>query len=204
MARAMRYGGTGVQAYGIEVSPDSAAIAQRVHGDDFVVHGDASQNFVRELGWQDKFSVAVCTAVIQHMTPAAVEVAIGNVALALLPRGKFLLTFKDSPTRSQMAARGMSSWADEIYLAELAGAKAEEAYLKDGYLRAVMWDDDYYPGVTSPEPPVDRNVHLLGHHLREFVFYSLDWIKKVCARVNTYLGRHLSLVHLNRLEPVLP
>lgn len=53
-----------------------------------------------------------------------------------------------------------------------------ESYLSQGYLTAVMWDDDYYPGVVGNlriDAPRDRN--LSGSHKREFNFYSLDFMK---------------------------
>ena len=65
MTRAIRYGGPGVQAYGIEFNEDSVALAQEVHGKDHVYQGDASKDFVLDFSWQEKFSVAICTAVIQ-------------------------------------------------------------------------------------------------------------------------------------------
>lgn len=87
------------------------------------------------------------------------------------------MTFKDAPTKEQMTNMGMGYWADQVFTADITDKKG---YLRDGFVRAVMWDDDYYPGVTSvtsENPPMDRDLSLPGIHRREFVFYSLEWMK---------------------------
>jgi hypothetical protein len=55
-----------------------------------------------------------------------------------------------------------------------------ESYLSQGYLTAVMWDDDYYPGVVGNlriDAPRDPN--LQGSHKREFNFYSLEFMQNL-------------------------
>lgn len=179
MTRAKKYSGTGTIAYGIDYSQDSVNIAREIHGPEFVFQGDASANFVDEHGWQDKFSIVQCTAVFQHMTPEQVKSALGNISRCLMPGGRLLLTFKDSPTMEQMTRWGMGHWAKEVFTADLV---SPGDYLCNGFQRAVMWDDDYYPGVTSGSPPKDRDITKAGLHFREFMFYSLDWMKKVASQ----------------------
>lgn len=179
MTRALRYGGKGTDVYGLEYSHDSVAVAQQVHGPHCAFQGDATADFVDKHSWQGMFSIVQCTAVLQHMTPQQVESALGHISKCLAPNGEFLLTFKDAPTREQMVRWGMGQWVEEVFTADF-GSKEE--YLRDGFLRAVMWDDDYYPGVTSDSPPTDRDVTLAGIHRREFVFYSLEWMKDTAAK----------------------
>jgi SAM-dependent methyltransferase len=173
MTRALQYGGPGTEAFGIEYSSDSLAIACAAHGADHAFQGDASTNFVDEHSWAGKFSVVQCTAVLQHMTPQQVQSALHNMSRCLVPGGELLLTFKDAPTRQQMSKYGMSAWADEVFTADI----LSQEYLRNGYLQAVMWDDDYYPGLTSKQPPLERDLSLPGLHRREFVFYGLEWMK---------------------------
>lgn len=173
MTRALQYGGPGTEVFGIEYSSDSIAIACAAHGADHAFQGDASTNFVDERSWAGQFSVVQCTAVLQHMTPQQVQSALHNMSRCLVPGGELLLTFKDAPTRQQMSKYGMSAWADEVFTADI----SSQEYLCNGYLRAVMWDDDYYPGVTSKQPPLERDLSLPGLHRREFVFYGLEWMK---------------------------
>merc|ERR1719428_2603517 len=45
MTRALQYGGPGTEAFGIEYSSDSVAIAREAHGADHAFQGDASTNF---------------------------------------------------------------------------------------------------------------------------------------------------------------
>jgi len=174
LSRALHYGGPGTQVFGIEYSPESVAIAQAVHGKDHAFQGDATSNFVDIHAWEGKFSVVQCTAVLQHMTPKQVQAALANIARCLKPGGELLLTFKDAPTQAQMEAYGMEAWIDEIFTADIV---SKTNYIRDGYLQAVMWDDDYYAGVTSSQPPLDRNTKMPGLHRREFVFYGLEWMK---------------------------
>lgn len=174
MTRALRYGGVGTEAFGIEYSVESLTIAQATHGTEHVFQGDASTNFVDEHSWEGKFSLVQCTAVLQHMTPQQVQSAICNMSRCLMCGGELVLTFKDAPTRQQMVKNGMRAWTQEVFTADIL---SEEEYLRDGYLQAVMWDDDYYPGATSRKPPAQRDLSLPGLHRREFVFYSLEWIK---------------------------
>jgi SAM-dependent methyltransferase len=179
MNRACQHGGPGTEVFGIEFSSDSVAIAQQIHGQARAVQGDASANFVDEHGWRKKFSVVQCTAVLQHITPDQVRRALENMSLCLQPGGELLLTFKDAPTKDQMTNLGMGHWAEEVFTADIAD---KDSYLRDGFLRTIMWDDDYYPGVTSQEVPQDRDMMLPGIHRREFVFYSLEWMKSNAAK----------------------
>lgn len=178
LSHALKYGGPDIQVWGVEFSEDATDLAQRTHGADRIFQGDASADFVAERGWERFFSVVQCTAVIQHITPQRVEALLGNAARCLRPRGELLLTFKDAPTEQQLQQWGKPEWSQEVFTADLA---SEKQYLRDGYLRAAMWDDDYYPGVTSPAPPACRDVALRGIHRREFFFYSLEWIKARAA-----------------------
>lgn len=180
LARAALYGGPSTEVWGIEYSGDSARIAQAAHGADRIVQGDASGDFVTTHGWEQKFTAVQCTAVLQHMSPKQVEAALSNMARSLKADGELLLTFKDAPTANQLQARGMGAWAHGVFSADHA---SPEQYLKDGYIRAVMWDDDYYPEVASRNPPAERDLALPGLHRREFVFYSLEWI---IARASTH------------------
>merc|ERR1711920_961837 len=101
------------------------------------------------------FTAMQCTAVLQHMAPQQVMAAIRNMARSLRPGGELLLTFKDAPTAEQLCEKGMGNWAQAIFTADLASM---EEYLRHGHLRAVMWDDDYYPGVTSKTAPAQRDL----------------------------------------------
>jgi len=174
MTRALQHGGPGTEVFGIEFSSDSVAVAQQTHGKHRAFQGDASANFVDEHGWKHQFSVAQCTAVLQHMAPSQVQLALTNMSCCLRPGGELLLTFKDAPTKDQLAKMGMGFLADQVFTADITD---KDGYLRDGFLRAVMWDDDYYPGVTSESPPQNRDLALPGIHRREFIFYSLEWIK---------------------------
>lgn len=174
MTRALQHGGPGTEVFGIEFSLDSVGVAQQTHGKHCVFQGDASANFVDKHGWNHQFSTAQCTAVLQHLTPEQVQPTLLNIARCLKPEGELLLTFKDAPTKDQLANMGMGDWADQVFTADITD---KEGYLPDGFLRSIMWDDDYYPGVASGNPPQDRDLSLLGIHRREFVFYSLEWMK---------------------------
>lgn len=176
LTRAKRYGGLGTDVWGLEYSQGSALIAKSTHGADRIFQGDASQDFVLAHGWKQNFTALQCTAVLQHMSPQQVSVAIRNMARCLRPHGEILLTFKDAPTTEQMRELGIGDWSPGVFTADLAD---RNQYLREGYLRAVMWDDDYYPGVASLSPPVGRNASLPGLHRREFFFYSLGWMKAV-------------------------
>jgi SAM-dependent methyltransferase len=173
LARAAVYGGPSTEVWGIEYSEDSVRIAQGMHGTDRIFQGDASDDFVTVHGWEQKFTAVQCTAVLQHMSPQQVEAAISNMAKVLRADGELLLTFKDAPTAKQLQEKSMDKWAQAIFSADFASG---EKYLKDGFLRAVMWDDDYYPEITSEAPPAERDLAQHGLHRREFVFYSLEWI----------------------------
>jgi 2-polyprenyl-3-methyl-5-hydroxy-6-metoxy-1,4-benzoquinol methylase len=179
MSRALESGGIGTKVFGIEFSHDSVAVAQTRHGENRAFQGDASSNFVDEHDWAEMFDVVQCTAVVQHLTPQQVDAAIQNVARCLKLGGEFLLTFKDAPTKMQMDTFGMNAWADEVFSADHAG---KDSYMSDGYLRATMWDDDYYPGVTNSKPPQERDLSMPSLHRREFVFYSLGWMKDVAKK----------------------
>jgi SAM-dependent methyltransferase len=173
LARAALYGGPKTEVWGIEYSGDSVCIAQAAHGTDRIFQGDASGDFVTMHGWEQKFTAVQCTAVLQHMLPQQVEAVISNMAKSLRADGELLLTFKDAPTAKQMQEKRMDAWAHETFSADHV---SQGQYLKDGFLHAVMWDDDYYPDVTSDNPLAERNLARPGLHRREFVFYSLEWI----------------------------
>lgn len=173
MSYAMHYSGSQAEVYGLELSQDSVDLARDRHGENRVFQGDASDNFVDKHSWRSMFSVVQCTAVLQHMTPDQVKAALYNMSLCLAQNGELLLTFKDAPTKHQLLRRGMEAWADDVFTADIV---SREEYLRNGFLRAVMWDDDYYPGVTTPAPPSKRDLTIPGPHLREFVFYSLKWV----------------------------
>lgn len=179
MIRALKYGGEGTEAFGIEFSQDSVTVAQQALGKDRVFRGDASAEFVDNYGWSRCFSAVQCTAVLQHLTPQQVNAAMANMSKCLKPGGEVLLTFKDAPTRQSLISLGMESWADEVFTADIVD---RESYLANGFLRAVMWDDDYYPAVTTQKPPTDRDTSAQGLHCREFVFYSLAWMKEVASK----------------------
>jgi SAM-dependent methyltransferase len=190
MTRALQHGGPGTEVFGIEFSSDSVAVAQQTHGKDRAFQGDASANFVDEHGWNQQFSIAQCTAVLQHMTPEQVQLALHNMSRCLKPGGELLLTFKDAPTKDQLANMGMGSWADQVFTADIADKKG---YLRDGFLRAIMWDDDYYPGVTSENPPQSRDLAFPGIHRREFVFYSLEWMKAKALQCG-FVAEHVEVM----------
>lgn len=179
MTVAKIHGGEMSEAYGIEFNHDSVAIAMQTHGSEHIFQGDAATNFVDAHSWDRKFSVVQCSAVLQHMIPQQVSAALGYMARCLKDGGELLLTFKDAPTKDQMHLRGMGPWAEQVFTAD---KSSQEDYVYDGYLRAVMWDDDYYPGVTSDKPPQERDFALAGHHRREFVFYGLDWMKRAAGK----------------------
>jgi SAM-dependent methyltransferase len=180
MARALRYGGLGTAVFGLEYSQDSVALAKEFHGEDHVFQGDASLNFVDIHSWADQFSVVQCTAVLQHMTPEQVEAALQNMSRCLKPGGELLLTFKDAPTKTQLHDLGMEAWSEQVFSADLLN---EDKYNSDGFLRATMWDDDYYPGVTNDPCPAERSFDIPGMHLRDFFFYSLEWMKHKAQKV---------------------
>lgn len=187
MMRAIQYARKRPEIFGIEFSQDSVAVAQEAFGKDHAIQGDASTNFVDQHGWSGYFSAVQCTAVLQHMTPAQVDAAVANMSRCLKSGGELLLTFKDAPTAQMLTSFGMQSWADEVFTADLLD---KEGYLANGFLRAVMWDDDYYPGVTSNAPPKDRDTSIQGLHRREFIFYSLAWMKALAFKhglVATYI-----------------
>jgi len=179
LARAALYGGPDTKVWGIEYSGDSVCIAQAAHGTDRIFQGDASDDFVTKHGWDQKFTAVQCTAVLQHMSPVQVEAALSNMARSLSANGELLLTFKDAPTAKQLQQKNMGAWAHEIFSADHV---SPEQYLKDGYIQAVMWDDDYYPEVASGKPPAERDIDRPGLHRREFVFYSLEWITEKAAK----------------------
>lgn len=59
----------------------------------------------------------------------------------------------------------------------------KELYLSQGYITAVMWDDDYYPGVVgSRQTDKFRDPALPGSHKREFNFYSLEFMKTLALK----------------------
>jgi ubiquinone/menaquinone biosynthesis C-methylase UbiE len=191
MTRALQNSGPGAEAYGIEFSSDSVEVARKIHGANRTFQGDASANFVDEHGWSNNFSTVQCTAVLQHLTPEHVQRALENMSRCLKPGGELLLTFKDSPTKEQMKNMGMGNWADEVFTADIAD---KEGYLRDGFLRAIMWDDDYYPGVTSPEhASKNRDFIMPGIHRREFVFYSLQWMKSNAMRFG-FVAEHVEVM----------
>jgi len=190
MTRALQHGGPGTEVFGIEFSSDSVAVAQHTHGKDHVFQGDASANFVDEHEWNNQFSAAQCTAVLQHMTPEQVQLTLQNMSRCLRPGGELLLTFKDAPTKDQLANMGMGFLADQVFTADITD---KDGYLRDGFLRAVMWDDDYYPGVTSENPPQTRDLALPGIHRREFIFYSLEWIKSKAMQCG-FVADHVEMM----------
>lgn len=183
MRRALQYGGGNTEVCGFEYSPDSAAVAWEEFGKDRVFLGDAASDFVAQHGWMKCFTVVQCTAVLQHMTPEQVDAAMSNMAKCLEIGGELLLTFKDAPTKHQLETLGMGAWTNQVFSADLVD---KEAYQADGFLRAVMWDDDYYAGVTSNTPAKDRNTSTRGIHCREFVFYSLDWMTNTAAKYGLF------------------
>lgn len=75
------------------------------------------------------------------MTPIQVTEVLRNISGSLTTNGELLITFKDAPTKQQMHELKMAKWADEVFTADTAASVT--SYLQDGYLRAVMWDDDY-------------------------------------------------------------
>jgi len=175
LSLAAKHGGPDTELWGIEYSQDSVEIAQATHGTDRIFQGDATTDFATNHGWSNFFDAVQCNFVIQHMQPEQVERVFGNVAKCLRPGGEFLMNFKDAPTEEHLQRFGMHEWAHEVFTADLASA---ERYFRDGFIHAVMWDDDYYPGVaSSSQPVVGRDLHLPGLHRREFFFYSLEWVK---------------------------
>jgi SAM-dependent methyltransferase len=168
-----------VECYGLEYSQDSVEIAAKNFGRDRVFWGDATSDFVSKHGWEGHFSLAHCTFVLQHMPPSGVDAALRNIARCLTKGGEFMTTFKDAPTADQLTKLGMEAWVAETFTADLAD---KEAYLRDGYIHAVIWDDDYYPGVASPSPPSERDLSAPGPHRREMYFYGLNWMKKHAAQ----------------------
>jgi 2-polyprenyl-3-methyl-5-hydroxy-6-metoxy-1,4-benzoquinol methylase len=179
MSRALQSGGAGTEVFGIEFSADSVAIARQVHGKTRVFQGDASANFVDDHAWSKMFDVVQCTAVVQHLTPKQVDAAMHNMSRCLKLGGELLLTFKDAPTKNQLHSFNMSTWADEVFSADYS---RQESYISDGFLRATIWDDDYYPDVTGSKPPEERNLSMHGLHRREFVFYNLEWMKDLAKK----------------------
>jgi SAM-dependent methyltransferase len=179
MLRAIDHSNGKIDTYGIEYSQDSVDLAVKALGSDHVFQGDATKDFVTQRGWEGKFAFAHCNFVLQHMDPEGVDAALGNIAKSLAVGGEFLTTFKDAPTKGQMEQRGMGHWSQEVFSATM---HDEEAYVKDGYLHTVIWDDDYYPGVTSKTPPCERDLQMAGPHRRELYFYSLPWIVKTAKK----------------------
>jgi len=178
LTMAGKFGGPKTELWGLEFSEDSVTIAQATHGTDRIFQGDATTDFVDKHGWSNFFDLVQCNFVIQHMQPEKVKGVFGNVAKCLRPGGEFLLNFKDAPTDEQLQKMGKQEWAHEVFTANLASA---ERYLGDGFLHAVMWDDDYYPGVASGTAAAGRDLHMAGLHRREFYFYSLEWVKARAA-----------------------
>jgi len=84
----------------------------------------------------------------------------------------------------------MADWSDEVFTADLAD---KDAYLKNGFLHAVIWDDDYYVDVTSKAPPIERDLKLAGPHRRELYFYGLAWMKEV-AKKHGLLAKEVGVV----------
>mmetsp|Transcript_56691 Transcript_56691/g.98772 ORF Transcript_56691/g.98772 Transcript_56691/m.98772 type:complete len:345 (+) Transcript_56691:96-1130(+) len=179
MLSAIKYSNGQVEAYGIEYSQDSVDLAVKALGDDHVFQGDATKDFVTEHDWKEKFALAHCNFVLQHMDPEGVDAALENIAKCLAVGGEFLTTFKDAPTKQQLREFGWGKWSDEVFTADLHN---EEIYFKNGYLHTVIWDDDYYPGVTSKSPPLERDLQAPGPHRRELYFYSLSWMKQVAKK----------------------
>jgi len=168
-----------VECYGLEYSQDSVQIAAKNLGQDKVFWGDATSDFASKHGWQGYFNLAHCTFVLQHMPPSGVDAALCNMARCLAKGGELMTTFKDAPTAEQLTKLGMEAWVGETFTADLAD---KEAYLRDGYMHAVIWDDDYYPGVTSSSPPSGRDLSAPGPHRREMYFYGLQWMKDHAAQ----------------------
>jgi len=179
MTSAIKHSEGKIDAYGIEYSQDSVDLAVKNLGSDHVFQGDATADFVSQHNWAEQFAFAHCNFVLQHMTPEGVDGALCNIAKCLSVGGKFLTTFKDAPTKDQMEQRGMGAWSHEVFTADMAD---KDEYSKNGYLHTVIWDDDYFPGVTSASPPTERNLHLPGPHRRELYFYSLEWMKQVAKK----------------------
>jgi len=179
MLSAIKYSDSKIDAHGVEFSQDSVDLAVKSLGDDHVFQGDATKDFVSQHGWAGQFAYAHCNFVLQHMDPEGVDSALKNIAKCLRNGGEFLTTFKDAPTLDQLSKWGLSTWANEIFTADLDDI---ESYIEDGYLHTVIWDDDYYPGVTSKTPPRDRDLQLAGPHRRELYFYSLEWMKQAAKK----------------------
>lgn len=76
----------------------------------------------------------------------------------------------------------------------------KESYLSQGFITAVMWDDDYYPGVVgSSQTEVFRDPKLPGSHKREFNFYSLEFIKTLALKCG--LEAKSVMMHLDSKIP---
>lgn len=176
MMSAIKYSEGLVDIYGVEYSEDSTRIAAGLLGADHAFLGDAAGDYVDEHKWVGHFTLAHCTFVLQHMPPQGVDAALRNIARSLAAGGEFLTTFKDAPTMERLAQLGMGDWCDEIFTADVVGM--QDAYGQDGYIHASIWDDDYYPGVASLDPPAERDLEAPGPHRRELYFYSLDWMKQ--------------------------
>jgi SAM-dependent methyltransferase len=179
MLSAVKYSNGQIDAYGVEYSQDSVDLGVKALGQKHVFQGDATKDFFTQHGWNGSFGSAICMFVLQHMDPEGVDAVLRNIANSLTVGGEFLTTFKDAPTQDQMEQRGMANWSGEIFTADLAD---KDAYLTNGFVHTVIWDDDYYPGVASKEPPIERDLQVAGPHRRELYFYSLTWMKQVAKR----------------------
>jgi len=189
--------------FGIEYSTDSASKAKEVFGDEAIVQGDSAGDFIVQKKWKGKFDVAHFTAVAQHLTPDNLNKTLRNIALGLKPSGELLMTFKDAPTVCELKAKGMEGWTSEVFTSTSAPdtvstdddtesaddasrpwkqtkiiEQGPQTYSSQDFLTAVMWDDDYYPGVVgSSKIGASRDLGLPGDHKRKFNFYSLDYMK---------------------------
>jgi SAM-dependent methyltransferase len=190
MMSAIKHSSGQIDAYGVEYSHDSVDLAAEALGQEHVFQADATKDFVTQHGWSGNFGSAICNFVLQHMDPEGVDAVLGNIAKSLTVGGEFLTTFKDAPTQDQMEQCGMADWSGEVFTADLAD---KDAYLNNGFLHTVIWDDDYYPGVTSKAPPIERNLHVSGPHRRELYFYGLKWMKEV-AKKHGLIAREVAVV----------
>jgi len=179
MISAIKHSNGHIDAYGVEYSQDSVDLGVKALGQKHVFQADATKDFITQHGWSGNFGSAICNFVLQHMDPEGVDAVLGNIANSLTCGGEFLTTFKDAPTQEQMEERGMADWSGEVFTADLAD---KDAYLKNGFVHAVIWDDDYYPGVASNAPPIERDLKVGGPHRRELYFYGLTWMKEVAKK----------------------
>jgi len=190
MKSAIKHSNGQIDAYGIEYSQDSVDVGVSALGQEHVFQGDATKDFIKQHDWSGKFAFAHCNFVLQHMDPEGVDAVLGNIAKSLRKGGEFLTTFKDAPSKEQMEQLGMADWSDEVFTADLAD---KDAYLKNGFLHTVIWDDDYYVDVTSKAPPIERDLKLAGPHRRELYFYGLAWMKEV-AKKHGLLAKEVGVV----------